>query len=974
MPVALSVALLLAAPPDLSRAEAHDRRAAAAIAKSNLMAERRHRRAALREAEKVLKATDPLLLPYIERAARSEETAGDFHAAAALFGRALTLAVHLKKPPIERARLKDRVAMALWYTGDFRRAETLSNESLRIREQVHGKDSEQVARQLTLIAVLHQTRMEYPAAERLQRRALEIYEKAYPEHDTRLLQPLFQIASLQMMRQRFEESERTFARIFEILDKNPPPTLDTRAVFLEQLGRLFDQSGHAKRAAEVWGQAEKIRVDRLTATRKDPGTGGWQLASARTMLAMHYSQRQVWKKAIPLMREMVAHAREKTPMAVGPYRMQLAMALTRLGRDEEARGHMEAAVKAETAWLGKKRGTSSAMMLAELEYRTGRYRRANALFAQVARGHEAVFGAGYSARAFMLERQALIQWAMGKTKTAVRLMTDALDISENTIRVVLQAGTEQDRRTYLRRMSFQLDEAVSLHLNGAPNSAPATRLALRTIVQRKGRLLDASADSFSALHRRLSDDDQVLLGKLLSARGRLARLVIKGPPRGGADEYAREVAELEAAVRTLESRLALRSAQFKAQTLEIAVDGVRAAIPDDATLLELVSWVPIDPKKPGKLVGVELVRAPGPRRYAAYIVRATGKIRAIDLGEARPIDGAVSRLREALADPDRDDAKALGRVVDALVMQKIRPHLSDHVLIAPDGALNLVPFGALVDEHGRFAVQQYRFTYLTSGRDLLRLDLAAASRSKPTVVADPEFGDGAPATDAKTRGIRSLDLTTRWAALPGTRDEATALATLIPETRVLTGDRATESALKALRGPRVLHVATHGFFLEDEARSKKRRGGRPAENPLLRSGLALSGANQLQSGDEDGVLTAFEASGLDLWGTRLVVLSACETGLGTAENGEGVYGLRRALVIAGAETQVMSLWQVDDQATKDLMISFYRRLEKGLGRTDALRKAQLRMLQREETRHPYYWAAFIPSGQWAPMTERSTPP
>ncbi|NEQ22049.1 MAG: CHAT domain-containing protein [Microcoleus sp. SIO2G3] len=142
---------------------------------------------------------------------------------------------------------------------------------------------------------------------------------------------------------------------------------------------------------------------------------------------------------------------------------------------------------------------------------------------------------------------------------------------------------------------------------------------------------------------------------------------------------------------------------------------------------------------------------------------------------------------------------------------------------------------------------------------------------------------------------------------------------------------------------------------------------RPTENPLLRSGLALAGANPRQSGNEDGILTASEAAGLNLSGTKLVVLSACKTGLGDVQNGEGVYGLRRAFAIAGAESQLMSLWAVNDYRTNQLMVNYYQRLKNNVGRSDALRQTQLEMLQKPESQHPYYWAAFIPSGDWTAM-------
>ena len=129
------------------------------------------------------------------------------------------------------------------------------------------------------------------------------------------------------------------------------------------------------------------------------------------------------------------------------------------------------------------------------------------------------------------------------------------------------------------------------------------------------------------------------------------------------------------------------------------------------------------------------------------------------------------------------------------------------------------------------------------------------------------------------------------------------------------------------------------------------------------TGRAAAGANRLRSGRDDGVLTALEVAGLDLAGTELAVLSARETGVGAVQNGEGVYGMRRALVLAGVRTQIASLWKVDDAATRDLMIDYYRRLQADAGRSQALREAQLTMLKDPARAHPYYWASFIAIGE-----------
>jgi hypothetical protein len=318
----------------------------------------------------------------------------------------------------------------------------------------------------------------------------------------------------------------------------------------------------------------------------------------------------------------------------------------------------------------------------------------------------------------------------------------------------------------------------------------------------------------------------------------------------------------------------------------------------------------------------------------------------------------------------------------------------------PTRHLTRLPFEVLPTGDGRRLIDEYQISYLGAGRDVLRF--GAAVSGQPTadlVAADPDFnlsvaaGQDAASLEQQPqmRGRRSRDLQrglTTVGRLPGTWAEGERIATML-KVKPCLGKEALEARIKACRSPRILHLATHGFFLEDQPRDPNQEGrglgaltvqveggwGRLAgpgmENPLLRSGLLLAGFNTWFTGGalpaeaEDGILTAEDVSGLDLLATELVVLSACETGLGEVRTGEGVFGLRRAFVLAGAKTLVMSLWKVPDAQTRELMEDFYRRILQGEGRVAALRAAQLAM--KEKYPDPYYWGAFICQGEPGPL-------
>jgi CHAT domain-containing protein len=573
---------------------------------------------------------------------------------------------------------------------------------------------------------------------------------------------------------------------------------------------------------------------------------------------------------------------------------------------------------------------------------------------------------------------AMVRYSNGQRDAALSLAAELEEYKEKRLGRELATGSDAQKRAAFEEYKTDMNDVLSMGGDGS-GGPQAVRLALTTLLRRKGRALDASADAARAFRYLKTPEQRALLERQQTLRGLLAGLVLRGNKDLDPAATTDAVKKLEAEEESVTKQLVQSSEQYRVLTQPVTLQTVQQQLPTDTALVEYVAFIRRDPKNLSKLLD---------KRYYAYVLRSTGEPVAVDLGDALPISRASDQLRSAIR--ERRDPSGPARALDQLVVQPLRGKLGgvSRLLVSPDDELNLVPFAALKDEQGKYLLEHYEVDYLTSGRDLLRLAALQNARSTPVVLGNPDFDSGATAaTPPADAGQRSGDLArARFTPLPGTEQEVKAINEILGNARLFTGTGASKSVLQNLQAPLVLHVATHGFFLEEQKPKATGSGVRgleldlggdaplvppTAENPLIRSGLAVSGANDKTT--VNGILTALEASNIDLDGTRLVVLSACETAVGQVEMGEGVYGLRRALLVAGSQTQVMSLWKVDDNATRDLMIGFYRKLREGLGRGESLRQVQLEMLKRKEYAHPYFWAAFIPSGNWAKMDFEVSP-
>jgi CHAT domain-containing protein len=626
----------------------------------------------------------------------------------------------------------------------------------------------------------------------------------------------------------------------------------------------------------------------------------------------------------------------------------------------------------------------------------GDYARAEPMFLHAIAITEGSRGAEHPDIMRELRNLSQLYAASGDVVNALKSFQRLSYLEEKNLPLNLAVGSERQKLAYFRPFVGTMETMISFQARHDPGSAEARDLAATALVSRKGRVLDAMADNLGALWNRSSAQDRAVLDQLKDVTSKLAALVLNGPQRLSIAEHQERIKSLAAQREQLESEAARRSDGYYERTQAVSLAEVQAAIPASAALIEFGVYRPFDPKK-----SFESHKQFGDPRYIAYVVPSQGEVRWRDLGPAKDIDAAVNAFRQGLRDPQQRDVQRLARALDEKIMRPVRALTGDatHLLVSPDGQLDLIPFEALVDEQERYLVERFSITYLSTGRDLLRMQVRRTSRSGPLLIADPAFGEPETTMMAKAEAInprpqaaankhRSIttgqDLSAVYfAPLSETAQEARSIQTLFPDARVLIGTQATKAALKQVDAPSILHIATHGFFLQDAAAEASPGAGKPEanntrainasariENPLLRSGLALSGANLTKSSSEDGILTALEAANLNLWGTKLVTLSACETGVGEVKNLEGVYGLRRSFFLAGAETLVMSLWPVSDYVTREMMTAYYTGLKKGVGRGEALRQAQLAMLKRKGRQHPFYWASFIQSGEWANLDGR----
>jgi len=927
--------------------------------------------------------SEKALGPDHQRAARSFNdlgvvylSKGDYTKAEFFFQRALALWEKIFGPEHPYVSIALNNLAALYHdTGVDTKAEPLYQRSLAIREKVLGSEHPDVATAFHNLAHLYLANGDYAKAEPLLTRSLAIKEKALgPEHpDVAVV--LSTLAGLYRDIGSDSKTEPLYQRALVIREKALGPEHPAVALALNNLAELY-------RANKEYEKAEPLYQRALAIQEKAIGLEHPVRAIALSNLASLYFDMGMYARAEPFYQQALT-LRER---ALGPNHPSVALALNNLGG---------------------------------LYHHIGEYAKAAPLYQRALAIKENALGPEHPEVALALSNWGALATDQQNYRDAFSFLKRSLLLQERQIQNVFSFTTEEQKISFVQSISYLYWNVLSLIHQPLKEDPEAVREGLALVLRRKGIVFDAQSRAREVLQERMSELVRKEWDSLSSLRGELSRLLIHKPEKMSVEQYKSKLASLQQQIEESERHLAGESALAakELQQRTITVEAVAKKLPKNSVLVEFV-------KIPDYDFAQRKVKPSW--RYLAFVLTGEGSVTLVDLGEASALEALAQRaltdIKTSLGTRGIEIMKApCDRSVDprsieivrtpcgrdagrqsAQLLQELHAQVwaplekalgkSDKVVLSPDGLLNLVPFAALQDSQGRSLVERYQLAYVTSGRELVGV---AGALPRPDsdllLVANPSFDQKGSDAGRQGTALRSREFRGVFTPLPGTERESREIPPLVAapkeQKQVLVGERATETAVKTARSPRILHLATHGFFLPDDesALDAVKLGGlpdrgitvvpRPAskryENPLVRSGLAFAGANHattITDGD-DGILTALEITGMDLYGTELVVLSACDTGVGETKTGEGVFGLRRAFALAGVKNLLMSLWEVSDEVTARQMKMFYQNLQK-LPKAEALRQAQLETIKELKAQYdgmapPSLWAPFILQGAQA---------
>ncbi len=868
--------------------------------------------------------------------------------------------------------------------GKYEKAEPLSLKNWQLKREVLGEKHPHTLTSMNNLALLYKTQEQYIKAERLY---LELMKETFEEDHESTVNLMNDLAELYHFQGKYKKAEPLFIKSLKfskkVLGERHSSTLNS----MNHLAELYHSQGEYRKAEPLFLKTLQHRKEMLG--EKHPNT----LNSMGNLAVLYYTQGE-YKKAEPLYLKALHFSTEvlgeKHPFTLNSmnnlaelYRSQseyrkakplylkalhfskevlgkknhstinsmnnLALFYGFQGEYKKAELLLEKALQFSMETLTERHPSTLNSMnyLAKVYYFQGEYTKSEPLYIKALQLRREVLGEKHPSTLHSMNHLALLHYSQGEYTKSLSTFKEYLMKKYVFLKGELQSNSGKTRLSMLKQFNVVLDKNNLFSILEA--HAKDDILPLYFSVNYKGILLQVSQEMKNLFS---NADDQQLVKQLLEKRSIYSNLSLDYEKR---KKNRSLVGKLEKEIDELEKKLIWKSSDFKDLVSDVKVEEVQKSLTKNELLVDFIVYKSLIKER----AEYKLVAIIADRDY----------VKLVNIGSFNNITSQIKSYRAKIQ--SKQNTKELSEKIYERVFSPLEKyfHAKKKIYIVPDGVLHLLPLRSLINKSGQYLTKSKNIVILSSSRDLVFKN-TKKSNNTAAIFAYPNYGSGKGKEVVEDKVIR-------FTPLRETLSEAQSISSAINiPTKVYTQDQATEKNISQLDSPKILHIATHGYFLdtpEEEDPKDQRRMQLPMmrsmssdplpskklTNPLVYSGLALAGAND--PGDK-GILTALEVLGLNLRGTDLVVLSACETGVGEIRQGEGVYSLQRAFQEAGAKSVLATLWKVDDKATQLFMEKFYKRYMSGMSVQRAIRDTQLDFINSKRYSHPYYWSSFVMIG------------
>lgn len=861
--------------------------------------------------EKILQ--DSYYLTTLNNFAASKQTQGLFVDAHNLLLRmSIATATMYGKVSADYAHTLNNLAILDLKIGDLNRAKVEIDSAIQIFDKETGQASVAYAGSLTNLGHYYQLIGDYTKAEPFLKKARDIVQAAKGKESSEYGGALNELALLYQKLGNYVDAGTLLRESKGIIEKNIGRVSTEYSTALQNIATLFQLEGKYVDAEPLLKEA--LEIDLRLSGEKSP-----QYAIALQNLATLYQK---------------------------------------LGKQNDAEGLLEKVLALTSKTLGEDHPSyiTTLSNLAALYQDKGNFDKAEVTWKKSIELRKKVLGEHHPDYAKSLYGLAGVYHAKGKLEEAKKYYDPVITNYQKQIKDFFSTLSDKEKSAFYAKIKPVFDAYQDFgfeYLLRYTNRQPEVLKQLYNLqLSTKAILLEASS---KVRVRILSSNDTLLKSqfrKWLATKQAMVRYY--NYTQAERDQLNINLASIESEANDLEKKLAEQSDAFRTQfdKTNITWDEVRHSLKENEAAVEILRV-----KK--KFVKDSIY-------YTGLVIRKNSEAPELILWpNGKSLEEKWFKYHRNTIKFQFHDTISYRNFW--LPLEK-KLSVNNVIYISCDGVFNKVNFNSLFNPHRKkWIIDDFTVRQLSSTRELIQRSATPNEKLTASLFGFADFNLGLP--NAQTSAKRGTARVYGFEGgeipmLPATEKELEGIYSVLQskkwDVHSFKKNDATEENIKKLENPKLIHIATHGFFLSDVEIIEN---DEMVSNPLFRSGVLLAGAglerNIGQQGD-DGVLTAYEAMNLNLDQTELVVLSACETGLGEIRNGEGVYGLQRSFIVAGAQSILMSLWQVDDVATQELMNTFYSIWLTGTERHQAFREAQLKL--KNQYPDPYYWGAFVMVG------------